>query len=132
VRELQNLIRRIAAIYADDTISRAMIEQEISAGNLPTGAPVPTPGPSAQFIGEFVEHWLARYFASFGNTLPPAGLYDRMLAELEVPLINASLAATAGNQIRAAELLGINRNTLRAKIRDHGISVVRGAVRHAG
>ena len=50
-----------------------------------------------------------------------------MLRELELPLITAALAATQGNQIRAAELLGINRNTLRTRIRDLGIRVVRGA-----
>jgi two-component system nitrogen regulation response regulator GlnG len=130
VRELQNLIRRITAIYVDDVISRAMIDQELAAGNLPTvNQPAQTPG--AETISEFVEHFLARYFAGYGSSLPPAGLYDRLLAELEIPLINASLAATGGNQIRAAELLGINRNTLRAKIRDHQISVVRGGARLA-
>jgi two-component system nitrogen regulation response regulator GlnG len=110
-----------------------MIEQEIAAGNLtlgPSAAPAITAG--AETIAEYVEHWLARHFAGFGHGLPPAGLYDRMLRELEVPLINAALAATGGNQIKAAELLGINRNTLRAKVRDHGISVVRGGLRPGG
>ena len=58
--------------------------------------------------------------------MPPPGLYDRMLAELEHPLILASLTATRGNQIRAADLLGVNRNTLRKKIRDLDIQVYRG------
>ena len=49
--------------------------------------------------------------------LPPAGLYDRVIREVERPLIAISLAAARGNQIRAAQLLGLNRNTLRKKIR---------------
>ena len=128
VRELQNLIRRLAAIYADDVITAAMISQELAANDMPNVAQGPT-ATGATSISEFVEQYLATYFASFGNHLPPSGLYDRLLAEYEVPLINASLAATNGNQIRAAELLGINRNTLRTKIRDHGISIMRGAGR---
>ncbi len=58
--------------------------------------------------------------------MPAAGLYDRVLREIERPLINLSLAATRGNQIRAAELLGLNRNTLRKKIRELDIRVIRG------
>ena len=76
-------------------------------------------------IGRAVEHVLQRYFAQYGHDLPPSGLYDRILAEVEYPLILASIAATRGNQIKAAELLGLNRNTLRKKIKDLGVTVYR-------
>ena len=72
-----------------------------------------------------VERHLASYFASFGEELPPPGLYHRILRELEYPLISAALAATRGNQIKAAELLGLNRNTLRKKVRDLDIRWIR-------
>jgi len=61
----------------------------------------------------------------FGQQLPPPGLYTRVLRKVELPLIIAALAATRGNQIRAADLLGVNRNTLRKKIRDLGVEVIR-------
>jgi two-component system nitrogen regulation response regulator GlnG len=61
-----------------------------------------------------------------GDELPPPGLYDRVLREIELPLIALTLSATRGNQVKAAELLGINRNTLRKKIRDLDIPVTRG------
>ena len=60
--------------------------------------------------------------------LPAPGLFDR-LREIERPLIMLTLEATRGNQIRAAEVLGLNRNTLRKKIRDLNIPVVRGGGR---
>jgi two-component system nitrogen regulation response regulator GlnG len=72
-----------------------------------------------------VERYLAGHFASYGRDLPPAGLYDRILQHVERPLLMAALAATRGNQIRAAALLGLNRNTLRKKIRDLDIQVFR-------
>ncbi|MGF1455226.1 MAG: helix-turn-helix domain-containing protein [Alphaproteobacteria bacterium] len=70
-----------------------------------------------------VETHLRRYFAWHGEDLPPAGLYARVLREVERPLLEACLGATGGNQIKAAEVLGVNRNTLRKKIKDLGISV---------
>ena len=72
-----------------------------------------------------MEVLLNRYFSSFGGELPPPGLYQRVLAEVEHPLLMASLTATRGNQIKAAELLGLNRNTLRKKIRELGVNVYR-------
>jgi two-component system nitrogen regulation response regulator GlnG len=66
------------------------------------------------------------YFNSHGDELPPPGIYDRILQEVERPLISICLGATRGNQIRAAHLLGLNRNTLRKKIRDLGLEVIRG------
>jgi two-component system nitrogen regulation response regulator GlnG len=76
-------------------------------------------------LSSTVERHLATYFASFGTDLPPPGLYHRLLREIEQPLLTVTLAATRGNQIRAADLLGVNRNTLRKKIRDLDIQVFR-------
>jgi two-component system nitrogen regulation response regulator GlnG len=73
-----------------------------------------------------VERHLRDYFEAHGESLPASGLYDRVVREVERPLIELSLAATKGNQLRAAKLLGLNRNTLRKKIRDLEIDVVRG------
>ena len=71
-------------------------------------------------------HAMRDYFLAQGDKLPPPGLYDRVLQEIERPLLSICLAATRGNQIRAAHLLGLNRNTLRKKIRDLGLEVIKG------
>jgi two-component system nitrogen regulation response regulator GlnG len=121
VRELENLARRLAALYPQETISLAVVETELAQpAVVPEAESSPDDGLSAA-----VERNLARYFASFGDGLPPPGLYHRILREVEYPLLTAALAATRGNQIRAADLLGVNRNTLRKKIRDLDIQVVR-------
>jgi len=90
-------------------------------------APVASAKPGSyatEGLSAFVERHLDAYFRSFGDELPPPGLYDRVLRELERPLVAAALAATGGNQVRAADLLGLNRNTLRKKIKDLGIKMV--------
>ena len=133
VRELENLVRRLAALYSEDVITAAIVEEELFSDR-PAAAAAPegegtepgSEGGYGESIGAAVEWHLNRYFAAHGDDLPPAGLYERILREVELPLITASLAATRGNQIRAADLLGINRNTLRKKIRDLDIRVVRG------
>jgi two-component system, NtrC family, nitrogen regulation response regulator GlnG len=124
VRELENLIKRLMAMEVNDTISGSSVDRELSAH---TGSE--TSGDthnSAENLSGFVEHYLAQYFASFGGGLPPAGLYERLLAELEPPMLRASLMATNGNQLRAADLLGINRNTLRSKLKERNINAIRG------
>jgi two-component system nitrogen regulation response regulator GlnG len=92
----------------------------------PALAPLVGETGEADNLGAAMERHLNRYFAAHGDGLPPAGLHDRILREIERPLIEITLSATRGNQIRAAELLGLNRNTLRKKIRDLEIEVVRG------
>jgi two-component system nitrogen regulation response regulator GlnG len=72
-----------------------------------------------------VERHLNDLFKSHADGLPPPGLYHRILREIEYPLISAALGATRGNQIKAAELLGLNRNTLRKKVRDLDIRLLR-------
>ena len=121
VRELENLIRRLAALYSQEVIGRADILAEISD---------PAPAAAGQThddecLGDAVERHLNDYFAAHRDGLPSAGLYHRILKEIERPLIEISLAATRGNQIKAAALLGLNRNTLRKKIKELDIRVFR-------
>ena len=121
VRELENLIRRIVALYAHDVITEDLVLQEFSSQT--TG--LPHAAKDEYDICEAVEHYLAGYFHGYGNDLPPAGLYQRVLQQMEKPLLTACLTATRGNQLRAAELLGLNRNTLRDKIRKLDIKVIK-------
>jgi two-component system nitrogen regulation response regulator GlnG len=122
IRELENLVRRLSAIYAQDIVSVEMVENELASA---ARTPFPDAAEGSGDLSESVERFLSDYFQSFGHDLPPAGLYTRILRKVESPLITAALAATRGNQIRAADLLGLNRNTLRKKIRDLGIKVIR-------
>jgi two-component system, NtrC family, nitrogen regulation response regulator GlnG len=123
VRELENMIRRVAALHPEDILTAEIIESELAEAAPPPQAP--ESGRSPRELSEMVERYLAGHFASYGRDLPPAGLYDRILQHVERPLLMAALAATRGNQIRAAALLGLNRNTLRKKIRDLDIQVFR-------
>ena len=126
VRELENLVRRLAALYPQETITGPIIEAELE---VPAFTPQPAIGTSAtadeEGLSAAIERHLADYFAGYKDALPPPGLYHRILREIEGPLIGAALAATRGNQIRAAELLGVNRNTLRKKVRDLDLQVIR-------
>ncbi|MEJ6785548.1 nitrogen regulation protein NR(I) [Aminobacter sp. Piv2-1] len=123
VRELENLVRRLAALYPQDEISAEIIEAELKTGEQQPVVPGGNLIPDDLSVGQAVEHFLQRYFAMFAGELPPPGLYQRILAEVEYPLVLASMTATRGNQIKAAELLGLNRNTLRKKIRELGVNV---------
>jgi len=123
VRELENLVRRLAALYSQEMIGVGVIEGEL--GETPTAAD-PTPTSPGEGLSAAVERHIKGYFAAHKGELPAAGLYDRVLREIERPLIVLTLGATRGNQIRAAHLLGLNRNTLRKKIRELDIPVVRG------
>ena len=123
VRELENLIRRLAALYPQEVITANLVEQELSQQS---AAPAEQDGDASETdLSGSVERFLNAYFSNFGEALPPPGLYHRVLREVEYPLLSAALAATRGNQIKAAELLGVNRNTLRKKIRDLDIQVIR-------
>jgi two-component system nitrogen regulation response regulator GlnG len=123
VRELENLARRLAALYPQETISAAVMEAELAQPSIPLGSAEESRADES--LSSAVERHLATYFAGFEDGLPPAGLYHRILREIEQPLLTAALAATRGNQIRAADLLGVNRNTLRKKIKDLEIQVFR-------
>ena len=123
VRELENLVRRLAALYSQQVIGVDVIESEI-ADILPAAPQIEEPRSDGLSVA--VERHLKDYFAAHKDGMPANGLYDRVLREVERPLISLSLSVTRGNQIRAAELLGLNRNTLRKKIRELDIQVIRG------
>ncbi len=128
VRELENLVRRLAALCPQETITAPIIESEISADQhrpAPANTAINEAGIPGAGLPSTIEKHLTDYFAKFGSELPPDGLYDRMLQQFEHPLISVTLAATRGNQIRAAELLGLNRNTLRKKIKDLDIRFIK-------
>jgi two-component system, NtrC family, nitrogen regulation response regulator GlnG len=128
IRELENMIRRLAALSPHEVITGPVIEAELdlAAGGRTHAAPMSSAKAlGAGSIREFMEGYLANDFARYGDGLPPPGLYDRILEEVEGPLVSAVLAATRGNQIKAADILGLNRNTLRKKIRDLDIKVIK-------
>jgi two-component system nitrogen regulation response regulator GlnG len=122
VRQLENAVRRLVLTSRSEEISRAEIEQVL--GSQPEMEPVLGGGESEKLAAS-VERHLRRYFDLHGNMLPPPGLYARILREMEMPLIEIALEATGGNQAKCADLLGINRNTLRKKITVLDIEVTR-------
>ncbi len=121
VRELENLVRRLVVLNPDEVITEGAVAVEL-AGWEPRSAPEE----NDTSLSSAVERHLNSHFAEYGDGLPPPGLYDRVLHDVERPLIAIALAACRGNQIRAAQLLGLNRNTLRKKIRDLGVELTRG------
>ncbi len=122
VRQLENAIRRLSLTSRADEISRAEVEAVL--GSQPEAEPILGGGEREKLSASVARH-LRRYFDLHGNILPPPGLYQRILREVEAPLIEIALEATAGNQAKCAELLGINRNTLRKKVTDLDIQVTR-------
>ena len=122
VRQLENTLKRLMVTSPEVEISRAEVESVL--GNQPAMEPLRGGGDGEKLSASVARH-LKRYFDLHGGQLPPAGVYQRILKEVELPLIEIALDATAGNQAKCADLLGINRNTLRKKITDLDIRVTR-------
>jgi two-component system nitrogen regulation response regulator GlnG len=141
VRELENLMRRLAALCPDEVIGAAAVRAELAEAEPMISAGSPSDSGMAQGnagngsgngaggsepLARAVERHIRQFLAAHRDGMAPSDIYDRVLAEVERPLIQMTLAATRGNQIKAAAMLGLNRNTLRKKIRDLEIPVVRG------
>ncbi|MFN3210178.1 MAG: response regulator [Roseovarius sp.] len=122
VRQLENAVQRLSLTARSSEITRSEVEAVL--GNQPEAAPV-VGGGGGETLSTSISRHLRRYFDLHGNALPPPGLYARILKEMEMPLIEIALDATGGNQAKCADLLGINRNTLRKKITDLDIRVTR-------
>ncbi|MFD2649716.1 nitrogen regulation protein NR(I) [Devosia albogilva] len=121
IRELENLVRRLSALYADEMISAEIVQNELNIADRTA-----TPGVAGPVdVSVAVETHVGQLLREYEPNLPPPGLYQRVLDKVEAPLIAMALNACGGNQIRAADLLGLNRNTLRKKIRTHSIEIVK-------
>jgi two-component system nitrogen regulation response regulator GlnG len=123
VRELENLMHRIAVLYNQAVIGADIVAGELAGTSAPSSEEQP---PRNESLSEATARHLRQYFMAHHPRLPASGLYERVLREIERPLLGIALEATRGNQIKAAELLGINRNTLRKKIRELDIEILRG------
>ena len=130
VRQLENFLQRLCVLHPEERIG---IEQVMAALKGVEGSNVKGAGTASMasvvdegdHLSAAVTYHLKRYFARHGEDLPASGLYERVMREVERPLIELTLANTRGNQLQAANLLGLNRNTLRKKIKDLGIDVVK-------
>ncbi len=132
VRELEHLIYRLCAMIPSATVSAQELAPLLNAAparavQLSQKAGKPTlavshnaQDASLEELENAIAKYLARHFTGLCNSTP-SGMYDRLLARLERPLIDATLRLTGGNQIKAADILGLNRNTLRKKMRELGI-----------
>lgn len=123
IRELENLIHRLSVLYTEDVIKETVIKQELKRNKNYfdlTGESQP-----GETLETLIERYLADYFSKLDGKLPPEGFYQRLLEQFERPLLAHSLTATRGNQLQAARILGLNRNTLRKKIKDLGVEVTR-------
>jgi two-component system nitrogen regulation response regulator GlnG len=124
VRELENAMRRLAALARDDTVTAAVAELWIAradSADAAGAAQAAEPGNAvAGSLESVVAQWLDRNVAQ-ARQAPEDGLYDRLLAEFERPLLETALLITRGNQLKAARMLGVNRNTLRKMLTDRGV-----------
>ena len=123
VRQLENTLKRVLVTSSEPEITQAEIEATL--GGAQVTEPARASGIEGEKLSASVARHLKRYFDLHNGQLPPNGVYDRILREMEVPLIEIALDATGGNQAKCADLLGINRNTLRKKITDLDIRVTR-------
>jgi two-component system nitrogen regulation response regulator GlnG len=140
VREIENVMRRLAALCPDEVIGADAIAAELDEsptepdlgahagvhGSSALNGSAASRGTEPEPLAAAVERHIKQFLSAHDDGLAPADIYDRVIAEVERPLILLTLAATRGNQIKAAAMLGLNRNTLRKKIRDLDIPVVRG------
>ena len=129
VRELENLMRRLAALCPEETINGDIVNAELAEATPAAPAAADSPARNdPETLSRAVERYIKEFLAAHDDGMAITGVYDKIIAEVERPLIRLTLASTRGNQIKAAAMLGLNRNTLRKKIRDLEIPVIRGVM----
>ena len=123
IRELENFIRRLVVLTTSNKITHSDIIKNLSKTNTMITESNSNNGLEKISLSMSVEQHLKNFFKLHKGKLPSSGLYSRIINEVERPLISICLNATKGNQIKASKLLGLNRNTLRKKIKELKIKV---------
>ena len=124
IRELENFIRRLVVLIPSNKISQTDVVNNLSKTNTLIKESNLNNSSEKVSLGMSVEEHLKNFFKLHKGKLPSSGLYSRIINEVERPLISICLSATKGNQIKASKLLGLNRNTLRKKIKELKIKVL--------
>ena len=122
VRELENFVQRLMALLPQSVVDERAVRDAL-------GHKATSPQEIPQDIQDFddlLTQSISTFFENDREGVPLGKVYGHFLNRLERPLIEQALRVTKGNQIQAAALLGLNRNTLRKKVQDLGIRVVRG------
>ena len=123
IRELENFITRLVVLTTSNKITHSDIIKNLSKTNTMITESNSNNGLEKISLSMSVEQHLKNFFKLHKGKLPSSGLYSRIINEVERPLISICLNATKGNQIKASKLLGLNRNTLRKKIKELKIKV---------
>ena len=127
VRELENLVNRICTLYPQETITDAIAESELGKGRIAHQPERKEPGHAFADLEEATRFFINRFLESHDGGELPENIYPGFLEKFEKPVIISALSATNGNQIKAAQLLGLNRNTLRKKISSYNIRIIKTA-----
>lgn len=119
VRELENVIRRVSALSPSSIVTGREVERELKAS---LGRdPEQSQTFEAEIEGVLARHFTAVFAALSDESDTTGDAYTTVIEAVERPLLRLALAATRGNKVRAAALLGLNRNTLRAKMLSLGV-----------
>ena len=110
LRELDFIVRRLFVMSSELVIEEADVKIALE------GQKSEAPQTNSPSLGEAADAHIAHYFQRLGDDMVITDLYDKIIEEVERPLIIQTLRLTKGNQIKAAQILGLNRNTLRKKI----------------
>ena len=116
VRELENLFKKISVLYSESVITKSIISEELENHY---DAKKEITSPSKQSISKTIDEHLEDFFSVFDKNENDTqlNLYNKLMMEFEKPLIKKTLEFCGGNHIKASMILGINRNTLRKKIK---------------
>ena len=122
VRQLKNVMRQMIFEATGSILTVGALDSTLNKGVTSLNTDM---GPREKTLGDAVQFHVQRYFDFYGTALPPSGVYHRILKEIEIPLLEIALYSSAGNQAKCADMLGLNRNTLRKKINELDIVVKR-------
>ena len=117
IRMLESFVHRMVVMSAQDAINEPSVRSELRMIDSAASNAVQM----QESLFNLMHQTINKHFDTYFVPAPPAALHSYVTVAVERPMIEWVLRHTGGNQIKAAEILGINRNTLRTKIRDMGI-----------